>query len=79
MKTAATQSKGRPVRARPSDYKTVTIFEDGLYAVTAPGIPGVFGLSKSASAAKSDFKSAMQTLLDYMHEIGEPAPMQANR
>ena len=55
-------------------YTTVAVKEDGIWGVTCPSLPGVFGVGDTQSRAESDFIASLNTLIDYLHEIHEELP-----
>lgn len=55
-------------------YAFIATREDGLWGVTCPSLPGVFGVGKSRKAAERDFAGAARTLVEYLDEIGEERP-----
>ena len=56
-------------------YTTVAVQEEGLWGVTCPAIPGVFGIGKTRPAAEADFIEALNALLDYLGDVGEKLPV----
>jgi predicted RNase H-like HicB family nuclease len=65
-------------RVRTRRYTCVVLREGNTFSVSAPGIPGVFGLGSSPSIAQTDFAEAIGTLLDYLNDVGEPEPSQGD-
>lgn len=55
-------------------YTFVAVQEDGVWGVTCPSLPGVFGVGKTRKAAERDFAGALETLAEYLDEIGEKLP-----
>jgi predicted RNase H-like HicB family nuclease len=55
-------------------YTFIATREDGVWGVTCPSLPGVFGVGKSRKAAERDFAGATRTLVEYLDEIGEALP-----
>jgi predicted RNase H-like HicB family nuclease len=54
----------------------VVVQEDGVWGITCPFLPGVFGVGKTHKAAEKDFAKALETLAEYLDEIGEGLPHQ---
>jgi len=55
-------------------YTYVAVQEEGVWGVTCPSLPGVFGVGKTRKAAEKDFAGALETLVEYLDEIGEKLP-----
>ena len=55
-------------------YTFVAVQEDGVWGITCPSLPGVFGVGKTRKAAEKDFAGALETLAEYLDEIDEELP-----
>ena len=63
-------------KARRRKYKYVAWREEGIWVVHAPAVPEVYGFGNTIGAACDDFAEALALLLDYLDDLGEPAPRQ---
>ena len=59
-------------------YTIISWKEAGVWSVMSPSVSGVFGLGRTREVAERNFSDALRTLLDYLKEIGEPAPRSNN-
>lgn len=55
-------------------YTVVSWKEGRIWSAMSPSVPGVFGLGRTRRAAERDFAKALETLVDYLGEIGERLP-----
>jgi predicted RNase H-like HicB family nuclease len=55
-------------------YTYVATQEKGVWGITCPSLPGVFGVGKTRQAAENDFTKALNTLAAYLDEVGEALP-----
>jgi predicted RNase H-like HicB family nuclease len=55
-------------------YTFVAVQEHGAWGVTCPSLPGVFGVGKTRKEAEKDFAGSLETLANYLDEIGEKLP-----
>lgn len=62
--------------SRTREYTYIAWREEGIWTAHSPSIPGVYGLGDTKKKAERDLFDAVDTLFDYLHEIGEKPPME---
>jgi len=55
-------------------YDVLTWEEEGVWTAHSPSVPGVYGLGSTPDVADRDLKDALDTLAEYLREIGESLP-----
>lgn len=60
--------------SREKTYEYVVWQDEELWTAHSPAIPGVYGVGETKIRAVRDLLDAVNTLFDYLAEIGEPPP-----
>lgn len=60
--------------SREKTYEYVVWQDESIWTAHSPSIPGVYGLGETKARAARDLMDAIDTLFDYLHEIGETPP-----